>query len=109
MPPVEIRRAGVLNSDLTSACAIAVSAGDGPGAERGAAASPRTASLPPLPVRVGCLQPPAHRIGGFGHQLQIEMPRNVRTQSDAGREVVVALGAVDQAGEPRSVNSAPDC
>ena len=47
-------------------------------------------------LRVGGLQPLPHRVGGLGQQLQIKMPRNGRTQADAGREIVVALGAVDQ-------------
>ena len=49
--------------------------------------------------RVGGLEPLPHRRRSLGEQFQIEMPRNGRTQADAGRKIVVAFGAVDQPGE----------
>ena len=87
-------------SDLTSAWAIAVSLVIAEGAERArrVASLHRGRHLGRL-LRVGGLEPLPHRVGGLGEQFQIEMPRNGRTQADAGREIVVALGAVDQAGE----------
>ena len=53
----------------------------------------------PRQRRVGGLEPRPHRRRGLRDQFQIEMPRNRRTQADAGRKVVVALGAIDQPGE----------
>ena len=87
-------------SDLTSAWAIAVFLGDRRGRR---ARAPRCLldrgrHLGRL-LRVGGLQPLPHRVGGLGEQFQIEMPRHGRTQADAGREIVVAFGAADQAGE----------
>ena len=69
------------------------------------ARSARVAS-PPAPrsglpglLRVGGLEPPPHGLRGLRDQFKVEMPRNGRTQADAGREIVVALGAIDQPGE----------
>ena len=49
--------------------------------------------------RIGGFEPLPHYVRGLRDQFQIEMPRDRRAQADAGREVVVALGAVDQPGE----------
>ena len=58
----------------------------------------RARHLPGL-RRIGGLQPLADGVGSLCQQLQIKMPRNGRAQADAGRKVLVVLGAIDQPRE----------
>ncbi len=49
--------------------------------------------------RVGGLEASPHRRRSLRDQFEVEMSRHGRTQADAGRKIVVALGAADQPGE----------
>ncbi len=50
-------------------------------------------------LRVGGFQPLANRVRSFCQKLQVEMPRHRRTKADAGGEIVITFGAVDETGE----------